>query len=178
MKTSSIISTLTSVAFSVVLASTAQAGHRHHHELEYARVVDVQPIYHRVAQQVPQQSCHYESVTTRDSHHTATVVGGILGAAIGHELGGRHDHQGAATVTGGLIGAAIGHDLSHGKRANRRQHREQVCHTRYHTEYTQHLMGYDVTYKHRGRLYRIQTNEHPGRRIAIDHHARPAYAYR
>jgi uncharacterized protein YcfJ len=181
MKTSTVIATLTGIALSLTLSTTALAGnkHKHHSRIEYARVVDARPIYQRITHQVPQESCHYETVSYRNnsnSSYTGTVVGGLLGAAIGHELGHSKRNKDVAAVAGGLLGASIGRDISRNKSPGRAEYRDQqVCHTRYVTEYSQQLMGYDVTYKYQGRTYQTRTNQHPGSRIPVDVHVRPVY---
>ena len=67
MKKSLLISTITGVTLSLLLANGALAGHKHHHKHQYrhtgydhrghgdyARVVEARPIYQRIEAQVPQ----------------------------------------------------------------------------------------------------------------------------
>lgn len=186
MKTSHVIGAISGIALSLVFTSTAVAGgkkHHHHYEHsrhhEYARVVDARPIYQRVTHQVPQESCHYETVAYRDRRsdsYTGTVVGGLVGAAIGHELGNSRRNKDVGAVAGGLLGASIGHDVSRRKNPGTvRYHDQQICQTSYRTEHSQSLVGYDVTYKYQGRLYQTRTSHHPGDRIPVDVHIRPVY---
>ena len=194
MKKSLLISTVTGVALSLLLANGALAGPKHHHEhkhhyhgdyehTDYARVVEARPIYHRVETQVPQQACHYETVAYREpgrsGSYTGTVVGGLIGAAVGHELGHSKRNKDVGAVAGGLLGAAIGHDVSRNRSSGGTTHYrdEQVCHTRYHTEYSQRVVGYDVTYQYHGQYYQTRTSHHPGDRIPVDVHVRPGRGY-
>ncbi|HCS66596.1 MAG TPA: hypothetical protein DIW64_22440 [Cellvibrio sp.] len=179
MKSLLLISTLAS---SLLLANNALADreHRHKHKhhdhhrhsyqvveyTEYARVVSSRPIYRTVAVEVPMDSCHVETVAYSERQRggdsfKGTVVGGLIGAAIGHEVG-RSNH---ATAAGGLIGAAIGNDVAGGSRRVTRYEDREVCNTRYRTEYERQLVGYDVTYAYDDRIYHTETRHHPGARI-------------
>lgn len=178
MKTLTLIRSLTGFVLALALVNSAYAGYRQQQPEQVARVIDARPIYQRVAYQVPQETCRYEVVSNYQSPRTSTLVGGLIGASIGQDLSYGRRHEGVATLTGGLIGAAIGHDLSRKQRRERQHYREQVCYTSYRTEYSQELVGYDVTYKHQGVIYHTQTSRHPGSRIAIDYRARPSYARR
>ncbi|RYY74230.1 MAG: glycine zipper 2TM domain-containing protein [Gammaproteobacteria bacterium] len=168
----------------------ADHGHRHHHHRhhndtyvyavygsdygsrsyeDYGRVVDARPIYRQVAVDVPRERCGVRTVATEERRRggdsfAGTVVGGLVGAAIGHEIG---NGRGSATAVGGLIGASIGNDASKGGRTVRYRD-EEVCRTEYRTEYEQRIIGYDVSYSYQGRIYQTQTDRHPGDRIAID----------
>ncbi len=189
MKKSRLISTLTGVTLSLLLASGAVAGHKHHHKHrhhphgDYARVVEARPIYQRIESQVPLQSCHYETVAYREpgrsNSYTGTVVGGLIGAAVGHELGHSKRNKDVGAVAGGLLGAAVGHDLSRNRSSGGTTHYrdEQVCHTRYQTEYSQRVVGYDVTYQYHGKYFHTRTDHHPGDRIPVDVHIRPGRRY-
>jgi uncharacterized protein YcfJ len=178
MKSLLLISTLAS---SLLLANNALADHKHHDKhhyhsqpvveyTEYARVVSSRPIYRTVAVEVPQDSCQMETVAYSERSRggdsfKGTVVGGLIGAAIGHEVG----RNGRATAAGGLIGAAIGNDIASNRRQVTRYEDREVCRTEYRTEYEHQLVGYDVTYSYDNRVYHTETRRHPGDRIA---HAR------
>ena len=139
---------------------------------DYARVVRSTPIYRDVAIRVPVDSCHVETVAYNERRggdsFQGTVVGGLIGAAIGHEVG----RNGHATAAGGLIGAAIGNNVAGGSRSVTRYEDREVCSTRYRTEYQRELVGDDVTYRYDGRVYTTETRHHPGDRIV---HVRDRY---
>lgn len=181
MKTSSVISTLTGLALGCALASPALAGNKHYRNAHYAQVVDARPIYQRTAHQVPHQSCHIETVAyrdTRNNSYTGTIVGGLLGAAVGHELGNSKRNKDVGAVAGGLLGASIGRDVTRNSNSGSVRYRdEQVCHTSYRTDYSQRVVGYDVTYRYQGRIYQTRTDHHPGSRIPVDVHVRPVRGY-
>ena len=143
---------------------------------DYGRVIEARPIYQRVAVDVPRESCGVRTVAYEERRRsgdsfTGTVLGGLVGAAIGHELG---NGRGAATAAGGLIGASIGNDASRGGRAVSYRDQE-VCSTRYRTEYQERIVGYDVSYSYHGRVYQTQTDRHPGDRIAVAVDVHPRY---
>ncbi|RYZ99431.1 MAG: hypothetical protein EOO68_12485 [Moraxellaceae bacterium] len=205
MKNSLFISTLLGASLSMAFVANASADHRHkhrhyHHDHDYVvvkervvyedryerygdydrvangRVINARPIYQRVAVDVPRQSCRVETVAHEERRRggdsfAGTVIGGLMGGAIGHELG---NGRGAATAVGGLIGASIGNDAGKGSRVVR-YHDEEVCNTRYRTEYEQRIVGYDVSYSYQGRVYQTRTDRHPGDRIAVAVDARPNY---
>jgi len=179
MKNRLFVRSILALSMSMFVAGCASADHgyrRHEHteyvystyndyDDDYARVVDARPIYRRVAIEVPSESCRIQTVARehRDGDSfTGTVVGGLVGAAIGHEIG---NGRGAATAVGGLIGASIGNDA--GSNRSLRYRDEEVCRTRYHTEYEQRIIGYDVSYSYNGRIYQTRTDRHPGDRIAV-----------
>lgn len=190
MKPTSFISAVLGASLSMLLANSALADHRHydrhqsrghsHYQVyqesynDYGRVIRARPIYQRVAIDIPRESCRvqtYAQETRRGGDSfTGTVVGGLVGAAIGHEIG---NGRGGATAVGGLIGASIGNDA--GKQRVVRYRDEEVCSTRYRTEYEQQLVGYDVSYSYLGRIYQTRTDRHPGDRIVVDVNVRPDY---
>ncbi len=179
MKSLLFISTLAS---SLLLANSALADHKHHHKHHhdhhhdhhvehtvYAQVVSSRPIYRTVAVEVPMDSCQVETVAYSERRGgnslEGAVVGGVIGAAIGHEVG----RSGHATAAGGLIGAAIGNEVGSGSHRVTRYEDREVCSTRYHTQYERQLVGYDVTYDYDDRIYHTETRHHPGTRIVHVH---------
>ncbi|HOY24190.1 MAG TPA: glycine zipper 2TM domain-containing protein [Cellvibrio sp.] len=182
MKNSRFVNTVLAITMGVFMASCASAdhGHRRHHQYhhattylgydynsygDYGRVLNTRPIYRQVAVEVPRESCHVQTVARErrsGDSFGGTVVGGLVGAAIGHELG---NGRGSATAVGGLIGASIGNDA--GSRRTVRYRDEEVCRTQYRTEYEQRIVGYDVSYSYQGRVYKTQTDRHPGDRISV-----------
>lgn len=180
-----VLAVTVSMGMGMFMASSAYADHghrRHHHHAEtyvnyeyndrsynrygdFGRVVAARPIYRQVAIDVPRESCRVQTVARESRSGDSfggTVVGGLVGAAIGHELG---NGRGSATAVGGLIGASIGNDA--GSRRTVRYRDEEVCRTNYRTEYEQRIVGYDVSYSYHGRIHQTRTDRHPGDRIAV-----------
>ena len=127
------------------LTSVAQADNKRRTTptrfTEYARVVDVQPVYQQIRVNEPRQECwteyekhvtgyeqlpgsrRYESARVNGNSGGA-IVGGIIGGVIGNKLGrgSSKSSRAGATVAGAIIGSAIGNE-SGGSRSNNRRHR-------------------------------------------------------
>lgn len=193
MKYQMFVRTVLGLSIGMLAASSALAdrGHRYHddgyryvsHEAyeesqygDYGQVLEARPIYQKFAVDIPHEYCNVQTVAReerrdRGDSFAGTVVGGLVGAAIGHEIS---HGRGGATAVGGLIGASIGNDVSRGPRTVR-YHDEEVCSTRYTTEYEQTIVGYDVSYSYQGRIYQTHTIRHPGDRIPVAVAVSPRY---
>ena len=168
-------------------AAAGDNGHRHKQKhgyekhdysqqferYDFARVIDVQPLYREVRVSQPVRECWDEPVyhTERGGHKSASgmLAGGIIGGIIGHQIGKGRGNK-VATAMGTLIGAQIGHDAVNG---HSRPHRETVvgyeehCRTRNQVSYEQVVDAYDVTYKYRGKIYHVEMPYDPGKRIKM-----------
>lgn len=178
---------LTAAMAAACLPALALADHDGY---QYAKVVDVEPVYRYVQVQIPERECrteiHYESVphrhTRRSGSAMPTIAGGVIGGVIGRQFGSG-DGRDAMTVLGTLVGAAVGHQASHrrhdeysyGYRGVRERPVER-CTTHYVTEERRDLDGYLVTYRYAGRVYTTRTAEHPGKRIRVRVQVTPASA--
>jgi uncharacterized protein YcfJ len=138
---------------------------------DWARVTHVDPVYRTITVTEPETECWSERVeypTHRHYNNSAggAIVGGVVGGVIGNKIG--HGKSGA-TIAGTLIGAAIGHDAArHGGGRGTVSRDERHCETveRHHTE--RRLIGYDVSYRYRGRHYSTFMEEHPGDRVRVN----------
>jgi len=110
---------------------------------EYAKVVNVQPIYREVRLSEPREQCWTEQEQhvigyenghastgnqrqqrRRNSHSTnGALVGSLIGGVIGNQLGRGHSSssRAGATVAGAIIGGAIGNESHAGNTRHRRQ---------------------------------------------------------
>ena len=101
-------------------------------DVDYARVLNVEPLSRRVRISEPRRECYNEtrydnsraerggwSDLGRSASPAAgsMILGGVLGAAVGNQIGSG-DGRRAATVAGALIGSALGHDAA-ARRAER-----------------------------------------------------------
>jgi len=190
-----------SIVTLLLITPIANAGNKHlsggHHGsrthfTDYAKVVNVQPIFQRIENYQPAQECWYEQPehTThyrkkrhhrrRHGHNSAqTIVGGIVGGAIGNQLGRHSRKKGArigATVAGAIIGSAIASE-GHSRNRRHRQHQQshtvsegrptKHCRTTQTKHYSQEIVGYDVTYRYRGHSHTTRLPYDPGRRLPI-----------
>ena len=161
----------------VSLPAYAKKYHHVEHEYEYAKVVDVRPIYQTVEVERPYKECWrerkpYSRHGNRNSY-TPEVFGAIIGAAVGNRFG-RGSGRDAATVAGALLGGSVARDIKHDK--NRAVHRGYVerCDVRHAYETEQRISGYDVAYKYKGNIYHTRMAEHPGDRIRVKVFVEPA----
>jgi uncharacterized protein YcfJ len=156
------------------VATGAQADHRAHSDVVYARVVDVEPVVRYVTVNRPQEQC-WDEVVTEPARPFGTVgptiAGGIVGAAIGRQFGSGRDRD-ALTMIGAVAGSAIAN-----QRAQRNQgYREvpvQRCEVVNERVTEQRVDGYLVTYQYQGRRYTTRTATPPGDRIALAVDVRP-----
>ncbi|MEZ5499742.1 MAG: glycine zipper 2TM domain-containing protein [Steroidobacteraceae bacterium] len=154
---------------------------------EYADVIDVEPMLRQVRVSVPVREC-YEETRYEDRYARrgdprrpgtagAMILGGIVGAAIGNQIG-RGDGRRTATVAGAIIGSALGHDAGERARANdprygNADHRRdepytvERCDTRYREEVEERVEGYRVTYEYAGRRYTTRLPYDPGKQIRV-----------
>lgn len=149
----------------------------------YAKVVKVEPIVGHYQRSIPQQHCWDERVRYRTGGYISTtpsIVGGIIGAAVGHELGrdsNSHNRR-WKVLAGSLLGASIGNDI--GRRNSREgdayQDRvERLCQTDHQIVTEERVDGYHVTYRYRGKTYRTRMDYDPGKRIEVDVRVRPVF---
>ena len=140
---------------------------------DYARVLDVQPIYRTVRIPREERECWDERVAVRERHggdsYTPMIVGGIIGGVVGSHIGKGRGRD-AATVAGTILGASIGRDIA---RSSAEAHEdvyyttETRCRVRkvYHEE--ERIDGYRVTYRYRGHTFVTRMPHEPGRRIRV-----------
>ena len=136
---------------------------------DYAKVVSVRPVIRTVRVDEPHRYCWEERVH-RPSHrksYTPLIVGGLLGAVIGNQVGGGTGND-LLTVGGVILGASIGHDLaerslSHGYHSGM----EERCETVHDYHEERHIDGYDVRYVYNGRSFVRRMDHPPGRKIRV-----------
>lgn len=136
-------------------------------EYDYARVVDVDPIVHRVAVDSPQRDCWYEDrqVYAQPRSATPTVLGAIIGGVIGHQFGSGHSRN-VGTVAGAVLGASVGHDAS-ARDAGVETRSVQRCEVSTQRDWEERVDGYRVTYVYRGREYHTVMPYDPGNRVQV-----------
>ncbi|MDN3516271.1 glycine zipper 2TM domain-containing protein [Aquisalimonas lutea] len=158
-------------------AATAHHGDRHGFRSEsrrysdYARVVEVQPVYREVRVSQPRRECHDERVVHRHREGPgeagSAIIGGIVGGIIGHQIGDGRGRD-AATAIGAVAGTAAGSHFARSRgRTVERTGYETVCRTVDEVHYEERVDGYDVTYRYDGREYTTRMNEDPGRHIRV-----------
>ncbi len=156
--------------------------------LEYAQVVDVEPITEKQAlyaqvigtepvresstTSTPRQVCEdvvvQERLPERDGNVGGTVAGAVIGGLLGNQVGsgnGRKAATAAGAVAGGFIGNRV--DRRHvGGRVVSRTDRQ--CRTVQDTSTSSRTVAYNVTYRNPdGTTGTMRTDTRPGERIAL-----------
>ena len=156
---------------------------------DFARVVDVQPVYDEVSVAEPREVCWNEPVTYasgpsyaryRRHNDTPEIVGGIIGGLIGNQFG-HGDGRAAATIAGVALGASVARDNER-NRANydgygpryERTVSERRCEVREDYRSQRQLIGYDVTYDYNGTTGHTFSERQPGTEIRVRVAVEPA----
>lgn len=191
-----LVTALALVAAGAVSAQYYGDGHRDQNgpRWDTARVIDVDPIlaparprFRQECWQEPVRYLSHEPVPGFERRHaspggmgpsTNAVLGGIVGAAVGHQIGDG-DGQRAATVAGALLGSAIARDnyryrndspgRFHAPRSVQREivRYEERCRMVEEPGREDHVVGYHVTYEYHGHTFTTRTSTHPGRTIRV-----------
>lgn len=131
----------------------------------------------------------YDSAGTQTGRTVATVIGGVLGAAIGSQVGGGSARY-ATSAIGSMVGGMAGRQVYESSQRNRYPQRNPqvtVCdpvpvdggyypaNNGYASNdgYNNGVSAYDVTYEYGSRRYTTRTNYHPGDRIRVRVDVRP-----
>ncbi len=160
------------IAVGAAASSTAFASHEASYSAEhssYAKVVHSEPIRRSIEVSRPREECWQEPVhhrAERDYTTGRTILGGVIGAAIGHQIGSGRGND-AATVVGGLAGAAVGANSAKRARQDSYVSHETRCRTVYETYTEERIEGYHVTYRYDGQTYTTQMPHAPGKRIPV-----------
>jgi len=152
---------------------------------DYAKVISSEPIVRQVRVETPRRECwtdtYYEQSPYGSGERPGTagrmILGGLIGAAIGNQIG-HGDGRRAATVAGALIGTAIGHDAGshtgapvYGQSVPRDVER---CSVHYETTYEDRIEGYKVVYVYDGQRHATRLAYDPGERIRVRVDVSPA----
>lgn len=160
---------------------------------DYAKVVNVQPSYETYQVNNPVEQCYQEQVPVNDrasyrkgnGSYTNEIIGGVIGAAVGNQVGksGGGKARDVVTVIGGVLGASVAHDIErrntrrNGSNDRYQQNRyKTVEHCEIKDSYTteRKVVGYDVAYQYNGKTFHTQSNQHPGKRIRVQVLVKPA----
>lgn len=144
----------------------------------WADVLRVDPVYEHVRSSEPREECYDQRVERREPRggdpSGGTVLGAIIGGAIGNKVG-RGNGRAGATVAGAVIGGSIGHSVD---RNNGPGHNysttERRCHWVSGVSDVKRIEGYDVEYRFRGEVYMSRLDYDPGERLRVRVSVAPA----
>jgi len=116
---------------------------------------------------------------TQAGSNVATVIGGLVGAAIGSQVGGGSARYATAAI-GSMVGGMAGREIYERGQRERYETRTGVVRVCDPVPYggsqrvsDGRVAGYDVTYEYAGREFRTRTDYHPGDRIRVRVDVRP-----
>jgi uncharacterized protein YcfJ len=116
---------------------------------------------------------------TETGRNVATVIGGIVGAALGSKVGGGSARYATAAV-GSMVGGMAGRGVYEQAQRNKQPPRRAVVSVcdpvdaRDDGRYAPtSVTMYDVTYEYAGRQYVTRTDHHPGDRMRVRVDVRP-----
>jgi len=154
----------------------AAGDHRDHPTRErYARVLSVEPVYRYFKEPVRDHSCvQYEPGRAGYNSHTATVLGAVIGGALGHRIGDSHGDPKVAAVAGGLLGASLGRDMDRRANYHRGLRVEGPCRVQHREETRRQLVEYKVSYRYNGEVHLARMDYDPGEWVKLDVNVTPA----
>jgi len=161
-----------------------------------------EPVEHCWNERVAYRDDHYDRNRSRDysprsKSRTPEVLGAIIGGVIGNQVGKRGGGKArdVATVAGAVLGGSIGRDVK-----NQRKYRERNGYDRHSSHYDdrynnqrhttryetvqqcelkdsyvtkEKVVGYDVGYKYKGKVFYSKFDQHPGDRVKVEVTVRP-----
>lgn len=156
--------------------------------LEYAQVVDIEPITEKQnlfatvigseavretsTSSSPRQVCEdrvvQERLPERDGNVGGTVAGALIGGLVGNQVGGG-DGRKLATVAGAVGGGFAGREIDRRHVGGRVVERvDRQCRTVSDTSQSSRVIGYNVTYRNPdGTTGTMRTDSKPGKQIAL-----------
>lgn len=143
--------------------------------MDWADVLSVDPVYEEVRSDRPREECYDTEVERRDSrgnNGAGTVLGAIIGGALGNQVG-KGDGRKAATIAGAVIGGAIGNDAARGDDYYYTEPQTR-CRTVYEPYSERRIAGYDVQYRYRGDVFMSHLDYDPGERMRVRVSVTPA----
>lgn len=125
-------------------------------------VIGIEPRYDTVSFNEPVEVCdRVESY--QDNSGVGTVLGGVAGGVVGHELADKK-HRTEGAIVGGLLGAVVGNQVGQNNSGYRTK---EYCRVEYRTAKKRTVVGYLVTTKVAGKVVTIPMDHNPGKRVAV-----------
>lgn len=133
----------------------------------YATVLSAEPIVKLFRVSRPERECWDEQVQVKDRRgsRTNTIMGALIGGAIGNALGHHKSNKRVGAVAGALLGGSIAKDMQ-SKRPPRTEVYTRCNTTRVSTE-EERVIGYRVTYHFQGKTYTTRMKRDPGNSVRV-----------
>ena len=136
----------------------------------FADVLRSDPIYETVQEARPREVCADVSTERNrryDNTNAGTVIGALVGAALGNQVGAG-DGRRAATVAGAVVGGTVGRevDASDNPQGAERSVRSECRVVDQYVE-RKEVVGYDVQYRYRGEVYSSRLDYEPGEKLRV-----------
>ena len=128
----------------------------------YAQVTRVDPIYETVRTRVPEEVCDGREVRDGGNPTGGTIIGALVGAALGNQVG-KGDGRKAATVAGAVVGGAVGRNVDRNDGSASRD----GCRIVESEREQRRVASYDVEYVHQGQTYMSRLPYDPGDRLRV-----------
>lgn len=128
----------------------------------YAQVLRVDPVYDTYRTRVPERRCDGQARRDGGDPTGGTVVGAIVGGALGNQVG-KGDGRKAATVAGAVIGGAIGRNID----KNNGSASRGGCRTVEVEREERRISGYEVEYQYKGERFMSRLPYDPGNRLRV-----------
>ncbi len=139
----------------------------------FADVLRVDPIYETFTATRPREECYNERVVDRRGSGGdptgGTVLGAIVGAALGNQVG-KGDGRRAATIAGAVVGGAVGRNIDQNNGSDPRGSEERIekrCRVIEESFEERRIMGYEVEYRYRGDVFVSRLDYDPGERLRV-----------
>ena len=131
-------------------------------EAQYATTLRVIPVKEEI--KTPREECRDVRVTKyvqdRGNDTTGTVVGALVGGALGNQVGGGNGRK-AATAAGLIGGGLIGRRIDENNNPPKAVHTTQrKCKTVHDTH--EEVVAYDVEYRYRDEVHMARMERDPG----------------
>lgn len=144
----------------------------------YADVLRVDPVFENVRVSQPREQCYDSEVTRQrgryDNTNSGTIVGAIVGGALGNQVG-KGDGRRAATIAGAVIGGAVGREVdANDNPSGSRQTVETRCRVVDSGYDERRIIGYDVEYRYRGEVFFSRVGYDPGEKLRVRVSVEPA----
>lgn len=144
----------------------------------YADVLRVDPVFENVRVSEPREECYDTEVRRSggryDNTNTGTIVGAIVGGALGNQVG-KGDGRKAATIAGAVIGGAVGREVdANDNPSGSRRSVETRCRVVESGYDERRIVGYDVEYRYRGEVFFSRLGYDPGEKLRVRVSVEPA----